>query len=321
MKFRFASLLALVLTSASSVSSAQAVYRCNVGGEIRFQQTPCAGAGKTVQEDIRERGLDKPKRPQAASAPEQPDKPAESKRPVAGVTADFFGQPKRLCSALEPLGIRTGGWKHFQELNEWACLSALIPIGTAGRHGLPNNIAYYVDGNGASASHQMRIKVNVNNEGERSKALARLAAASEALFESVVGAMPEGLLEAILLAKPWSKDMSYGLVELIREPGNITSYIVSVTDHKYLADKQQAKGSAAMVYESCKSAVAKAAGYSASVLQGDGQPIQEKGYRSFFLQGQGRDMFFCEVHAGNRYKIKAVLGGVYPARYIAEGKF
>ena len=84
---------------------------------------------------------------------------------------------------------------------------------------------------------------------------------------------------------------------------------------------QQTRNSFAGDFGLCKTAVGKTAGYSASLLSGDGEPVQESGYKCFMLKGQGKDLFFCEVYSGGRYKVKAALGGNFPFRYIAEGSF
>ena len=60
-------------------------------------------------------------------------------------------------------------------------------------------------------------------------------------------------------------------------------------------------------------------GYAASNLSGDGDPVLESGYKSFMLKGKNKDLFFCEVHGGGRYKIKAALGGNFPFKYIDQG--
>ena len=88
-----------------------------------------------------------------------------------------------------------------------------------------------------------------------------------------------------------------------------------------LAAKEQIRQSAANDFTACKVAVSKAAGYSESLLSGDGEPIQEAGYQSFMLKGRGKDLFFCKVHADGRYKISAALNGNFPFKYIAEGRF
>jgi len=84
---------------------------------------------------------------------------------------------------------------------------------------------------------------------------------------------------------------------------------------------KQARKSSANDFNACKAAVAKAVGYPESLLSGDGELIQEAGYKSFMLKGPGKDLFFCEVHPGSRYKVSAALNGNFPFKYIAEGKF
>lgn len=48
----------LLLLSASLVSTlalSQGVHRCNVNGEVIFQQMPCPGSGATVQQDVKQK--------------------------------------------------------------------------------------------------------------------------------------------------------------------------------------------------------------------------------------------------------------------------
>jgi hypothetical protein len=94
-----------------------------------------------------------------------------------------------------------------------------------------------------------------------------------------------------------------------------------LTPKAVLAATEQIRKSSANDFNACKAAVSKAVGYSESLLAGDGEPVQEAGYKSFMLKGRGKDLFFCEVHAGGRYKVKAALNGNFPFKYIAEGKF
>ena len=44
---------AAVLTLLCGTAGAQTVYRCQVGGDLRFQQVPCDGSTPTVGEDLR----------------------------------------------------------------------------------------------------------------------------------------------------------------------------------------------------------------------------------------------------------------------------
>lgn len=94
-----------------------------------------------------------------------------------------------------------------------------------------------------------------------------------------------------------------------------------LTPKAVLAAREQVRKSSASDFKACKVAVSKAVGYPESLLSGDGEPIQETGYQSFMIKGRGKDLFFCEVHSGGRYKVKAALNGNFPFKYIAEGKF
>jgi hypothetical protein len=101
----------------------------------------------------------------------------------------------------------------------------------------------------------------------------------------------------------------------------IDERLFELTPKAVLAAKEQVRKSSANDFNACKAAVAKAVGYPESLLSGDGEPIQEAGYKSFMLKGRGKDLFFCEVHSGGRYKVSAAINGNFPFKFIAEGKF
>lgn len=92
-----------------------------------------------------------------------------------------------------------------------------------------------------------------------------------------------------------------------------------LTPKAVLATREQARESSAHDFNACKVVVAKAVGYSESLLLGNGKRLQEDGYTSFMLKGREKDLFFCEVHPGGRYRVLAVLNSGF--QYIAEGKF
>jgi Family of unknown function (DUF6030) len=235
---------------------------------------------------------------------------------------EFFGQPQKLCSALASEGLSTEGWKASRGTpGEWLCMTPLTPFGSVGTNGLENNIAFYVNGTNSSRANDIRIKININNPAERKAAFTRLEKATKALFKAIGEPMPAELAKALSQQKPVSLDASYGRAELVLEPGRIDSFKVVLTDAKHLAAKEQARSSSTGDFEACKAVVAKAVGYSASLLSGDGEPTQEAGYKSFMLKGRGKDLFFCEVHPGRHYKVKAALNGNFPFKYIAEGSF
>lgn len=101
----------------------------------------------------------------------------------------------------------------------------------------------------------------------------------------------------------------------------IDERLLTITTIKHKAKKNAVIKAAKTDFEQCKVKVAKAVGYSKSRLSGDGESVIEKGYKSFLITSNNKDMFFCGVHPRNKYKIKAALGGKFPFKYIAEGKF
>ena len=101
----------------------------------------------------------------------------------------------------------------------------------------------------------------------------------------------------------------------------IDERLLVLTSKSALAEQEQLQNSSAKEFNRCKAAVSKAVGYPVFELSGDGDPIQESGYKSYMIKGRGKDLFFCEVYSGGRYKIKAALNGKYPFKYISEGKF
>ena len=101
----------------------------------------------------------------------------------------------------------------------------------------------------------------------------------------------------------------------------IDERLLVLTPKAALAVQEQLRNSSAEEFSACKAAVSKAVGYPVSQLSGDGEPIQEAGYKSFMLKGRGKDLFFCEVHSGGRYKVSAAINGNFPFKFIAEGKF
>lgn len=237
-------------------------------------------------------------------------------------SSNFFDDPQSLAVALTTEGLGTDGWKASVAIpGEWLCMTPLTPFGGKGTGALENNIAFYVHGTSYSRANDIRIKININNPNERDQAFLRLAKATKRLFEAIGESVPTQLVDALAKQKPVSINTSFGKVEMLYEPGNIDSFKVVLTDARFLAEKTQAHNSSALEFEVCKKLVAKAAGYSGDLLSGDGEPIQEDGYRSFMFKGRGKDLFFCEIHSEHRFKIKAALNGVFPFRYIAEGHY
>jgi Family of unknown function (DUF6030)/Domain of unknown function (DUF4124) len=302
------------------------LYKCrsNTGG-VEYSDAPCPSAARRDGDQwVKVEAEQKQKEAEAKRVKERIEREAKSSviQPSASVADDFFGQPQRFCSALVSDGLRTEGWKASKAMpGEWLCMSTLIPFGTVGSNSMANNIALYINGTNSNRANDIRIKININNAAERLQAFSRLDSVTKSLFKAISHPIPTDLSIAISQQKPISVNTSFGKVELIFEPGQIDSFKVVLTDSRVLSAKEQVLNSSAGDFGLCKAVVGKAAGYSASLLSGDGVPVPEANYKSFMLKGQGKDLFFCEVYSGNRYKVKAALGGNFPFKYIAEGSF
>jgi hypothetical protein len=240
----------------------------------------------------------------------------------AGAAKDPFEQPQQLCLALASEELRTEGWKPSKTMpGEWLCMTPFTSFGTVGSNGMENNIAFYVNGTRSNRANDIRIKININNPKERTQAFLRLNSAINTLFKAISQPVPSELTKAISQRKPVSVNTSFGKVELIFEPGRIDSFKVVLSDALFLSAKEQIRNSFAGDFVQCKNVVGKVVGYSASFLSGDGEPVQEPDYKSFMLKGQDKDLFFCEIYSGGRYKVKAAIGGNFPFKYVAEGSF
>jgi Family of unknown function (DUF6030)/Domain of unknown function (DUF4124) len=309
-----------------ATNAAAELYKCrsNTGG-VEYSDAPCPSAARRDGDQwVKVEAEQKQKEAEAKRVKERIEREAKSSfiQQSASVADDFFGQPQRFCSALVSDGLRTEGWKVSKAMpGEWLCMSTLIPFGTVGSNGMTNNIAFYINGTNSNRANDIRIKININNAAERLQAFSRLDSVTKSLFKAISHPIPTDLSRAISQQKPISVNTSFGKVELIFEPGQIDSLKVVLTDSRVLSAKEQVLNSSAGDFGLCKTVVGKAAGYSASLLSGDGAPVPEAGYKSFMLKGQAKDLFFCEVYSGNRYKVKAALGGNFPFKYIAEGSF
>jgi hypothetical protein len=113
----------------------------------------------------------------------------------------------------------------------------------------------------------------------------------------------------------------YQIAYTYRRGPQIDERLFVLTPKAVLEATEQRRKSSVNDFKACKAAVSKAVGYPESSLSGDGEPIQEAGYKSFMLKGRGKDLFFCEVHSAGRYKISAAMNGKFPFKDIAEGKF
>lgn len=241
--------------------------------------------------------------------------------PLAVMAQDtVFKSPRVLCTALESEGIPTAGWKPSKaDPSEWTCMSQLVSFGTSRGGGMEPNIAYYIRSKAFDRANEIRIKININNPAEKELAFAKLQSATTKFFKSVGQTPPAGLLTAIAQKKPQVVSAPFGQAELEFQPGRIESYVVVLKEAGFVAANKAVVQSAASEFDQCKKVTAKAVSYSESLISGDGAPVMEPGYKSFMLKGQGKDLFFCEMHGGGKYKIKAAINGAFPFKYIAEG--
>jgi len=198
-------------------------------------------------------------------------------------------------------------------------MSSLIPFGSRGTGATEGNIAYYISSTAFDRANEIRIKVNINNPADRELAFTKLQSATARFFKFVSQPVPSGLATALAQKKPRAVPTPFGQAELEYQPGKIESYVVVLREANFVASNKEAVNAATSEFAQCKRVVAKAVSYSESLLSGDGSPVLEPGYKSFMLSGKGKDLFFCEVYGGGKYKVKAALNGAFPFRYIAEG--
>jgi hypothetical protein len=99
----------------------------------------------------------------------------------------------------------------------------------------------------------------------------------------------------------------------------IDEHLLTIEDEPFLERRQLLARGSAGLFERCKEAISRDLSYSGT-LSGDGEPIQEAGYKSFMLEGSGRDIFFCEVYPDGTYKVKAAMGGEFPFKYVSSGR-
>jgi hypothetical protein len=254
-----------------------------------------------------------------------PAAPGTPVLPASTQSGDLFGNPSRLCRLLEDQGLETPGWKASNAFaGEWICLTSLVDINPeAAGAGLPTNIAFYVNGTSPDRADDARVKININVAATRKAAFDQLAEATDILFRAAETPVPDALKAGLRNQKPVSVETPFGTAELIHEPGRIDSYKIVLTDRRAIVAKQAAMTGAAGLFEACRRAVARHAGYDVSLVSGNGEPIQESGYQSFSLEGKPRgkatDRFFCETHNNGTYKVKAAIGEKYPYRYIGQG--
>ncbi|EKP0276778.1 MULTISPECIES: hypothetical protein [Aeromonas] len=86
------------------------------------------------------------------------------------------------CYYLENSNLPTSGWINHNN-DEYGCSSSYFDIGTGSP--LPNNIAYYVEGDSKSA-HSAKLVMNINNKKQEKEAKAAFTSTAKLLSRQVV---------------------------------------------------------------------------------------------------------------------------------------
>lgn len=235
--------------------------------------------------------------------------------------AESFANPSDLCTALALEGFETNGWRLSRAAaGEWACLSAPVEFGRPGSGGIPNSMVFYVHGTSATRAEEVLISVDINNPSERDAAFARLHRVTESLFQKMGEPVPAALIAGLSERRPSTVATSIGTAELTMDTGRVDSAklilrnVAQPESNVHAADQQAD-------FAACLDAVSKATGFSPSQLVADSEPTSAGGQMGFMFMGQGKDLFFCEVHGSGRYRVKAALNGDFHFRYLADGQF
>ena len=155
---------------------------------------------------------------------------------------NLFNQPQRLCSALVSDGLRTQGWKsNIVAPGEWSCTTTLVPFGTAGSNGMENNIAFHAYGTSPNQANSIRLKININNDKERTQAFSRFNSTIKSLFKALAQPIPQELLDAISQQKPVLISTSFVKIELMLKPNpqiDSIKAVLTITPSSLLRKKQ-----------------------------------------------------------------------------------
>jgi len=144
---------------------------------------------------------------QADAAVAQVEAVADGAQPAATAPAQAQAQAGWLsseaCSYLPALATR--GWKNDYDA-EYSCSSPYKDIGADGPTGLPNNLAYYANGTGETAS-QLKLVLNYNVPGNPAAATRELVTNAKALAKRATGAdLPADVEAALKAGKASSTD-------------------------------------------------------------------------------------------------------------------
>lgn len=133
---------------------------------------------------------------------------------VFTVSADLLIKaPSQACILLNEVNLDTRGWINEYE-ESYGCSSDYKEIGTGSP--LPNNLAYYVEGNTDSV-FQVYLNLNINDKTSTGLAQKELITASESLCLKETGKkLPQLLIDAIKKGKNASQKVGGATVETER---------------------------------------------------------------------------------------------------------
>lgn len=125
-------------------------------------------------------------------------------------------QPAEACDFLANIsGLQTRGYKDLSGEGQYTCSSDYKKLGTDPV--LPNNIAYYAQGN-STAVKKLKIVLNVNSKEQSVSAHKELQDASSALTQKAVGIeLPNSATTSISQGKPGQWMVAGHMVEVTRE--------------------------------------------------------------------------------------------------------
>lgn len=130
-------------------------------------------------------------------------------------TADLtVTTPEQVCNLVAEAGLKTRGWKNHYD-QEFGCSSPYKDIGSA--FPLPNNIAFYAEGNRTSAS-LVKLVLNINVPSAASLANKELQKAVAILIPKVTGEKAsQSLLKTIGQGKSASMKIGSSTVKVVRD--------------------------------------------------------------------------------------------------------
>ena len=122
--------------------------------------------------------------------------------------------PAQVCGYLDQLGLKTRGWKNLGG-GETGCSSPYKELGS--EFPLPNNIAYYVEGNQNSVSKAYLV-LNVNVRKKEGFAKNTLFNAAKMLINKATGRpIPQVIRNAIFSGATVSAPIGDSLVSVLRQ--------------------------------------------------------------------------------------------------------